>query len=342
MNPRHGTHSNIGTREQVTLEFKRNALLSSLAGSHSRNLVRLEQKLGVRLAQRGNLISVEGTPELRERVTTILRALYRRLEAGEELTLGDVDAEISFTAPDAHELPHAEGDGARLRTASGKATRPRNMAQTAYIDLMRKHELVFGLGPAGTGKTYLAAAFGAHLLHERRVERLILSRPALEAGERLGFLPGDLKEKIDPYLRPLYDALFEVMGDRCTKLMEFGTIEVAPLAFMRGRTLSRAFVILDEAQNCTPAQMKMFLTRLGEDSRMVVTGDPSQSDLPAGPEGLDQAVRYLGGLEGVGMARFGAGDVVRHPLVSRIVAAYDSHEQGARPRRGAKPRPERE
>ncbi len=342
MNSRHGTASNIGTREQVTLEFKRNALLSSLAGSHSRNLARLEQKLGVRLAQRGNLISVEGTPELRERVTTILRALYRRLEAGEELTLGDVDAEISFTAPDAHELPHAEADGARLRTASGKATRPRNMAQTAYIDLMRKHELVFGLGPAGTGKTYLAAAFGAHLLHERRVERLILSRPALEAGERLGFLPGDLKEKIDPYLRPLYDALFEVMGDRCTKLMEFGTIEVAPLAFMRGRTLSRAFVILDEAQNCTPAQMKMFLTRLGEDSRMVVTGDPSQSDLPAGPEGLDQAVRYLGGLEGVGMARFGAGDVVRHPLVSRIVAAYDSHEQGARPRRGAKPRPERE
>jgi phosphate starvation-inducible PhoH-like protein len=227
--------------------------------------------------------------------------------------------------------------GGALRTAAGKVTRPRSAAQSAYIELMRKHELVFGLGPAGTGKTYLAAAFGAHLLHERRVERLILSRPALEAGERLGFLPGDLKEKIDPYLRPLYDALFEVMGERCTKLMEMGVIEVAPLAFMRGRTLSRAFVILDEAQNCTPAQMKMFLTRLGEDSRMVVTGDPSQSDLPSGPEGLDQAVRYLQGLESVGVARFSAADVVRHALVTRIVAAYDSHEQANRPRRSARP-----
>jgi phosphate starvation-inducible PhoH-like protein len=192
---------------------------------------------------------------------------------------------------------------------------------------------VFGLGPAGTGKTYLAAAFGAHLLHERRVERLILSRPALEAGERLGFLPGDLKEKIDPYLRPLYDALFDVIGERCAKLMESGVIEVAPLAFMRGRTLSRAFVILDEAQNCTSAQIKMFLTRLGEDSRMVITGDPSQSDLPAGPEGLNQAVEYLHGVEGVAVARFSSADVVRHPLVSRIVAAYDAHDSPSKSRR---------
>ena len=334
--------SDIATREQVTLEFKRNSLLPALAGSHSRNLVRLEQKLGVRLAQRGNLIAVEGTPDARERASAILRALYERLESGEELTLGDVDAEISFTAPETHELPLSEGYGGRLRTAAGKSTRARSAAQAVYIDLMRKHELVFGLGPAGTGKTYLAAAFGAHLLHERRVERLILSRPALEAGERLGFLPGDLKEKIDPYLRPLYDALFEVLGERCSKLMELGTIEVAPLAFMRGRTLSRAFVILDEAQNCTPAQMKMFLTRLGEDSRMVVTADPSQSDLPGGPEGLDQAARYLHGLEGVGIARFSAGDVVRHPLVTRIVAAYDLHDQGAKVRRTTKPKTGRE
>jgi phosphate starvation-inducible PhoH-like protein len=331
---RHKVVSDVAAREQVTLEFRRNSLLPALAGNHSRNLVRLEQKLGVRLAQRGNLIAVEGTPEARERTTAILRSLYERLESGEELTLGDVDAEISFTAPDAHELPVSGDYGARLRTAAGKSTRPRSAAQVAYIELMRKHELVFGLGPAGTGKTYLAAAFGAHLLHERRVERLILSRPALEAGERLGFLPGDLKEKIDPYLRPLYDALFDVLGERCTKLMESGTIEVAPLAFMRGRTLSRAFVILDEAQNCTPAQMKMFLTRLGEESRMVVTADPSQSDLPSGPEGLDQAVTYLHGLEGVGIARFAAGDVVRHPLVSRIVAAYDLHDQSAKNRRG--------
>jgi phosphate starvation-inducible PhoH-like protein len=324
-------------REQVTLEFRRNALLPALTGSHSRNLVRLEQKLGVRLAQRGNLIAVEGAPEAREHAAAVLRALYERLEAGEELTLGDVDAEIGFALSAPHELPHRDLGGGALRTAAGKVTRPRSAAQSAYIELMRKHELVFGLGPAGTGKTYLAAAFGAHLLHERRVERLILSRPALEAGERLGFLPGDLKEKIDPYLRPLYDALFEVMGERCTKLMEMGVIEVAPLAFMRGRTLSRAFVILDEAQNCTPAQMKMFLTRLGEDSRMVVTGDPSQSDLPSGPEGLDQAVRYLQGLESVGVARFSAADVVRHALVTRIVAAYDSHEQANRPRRSARP-----
>src|SRR5262249_13511555 len=180
----------------------------------------------------------------------------------------------------------------------------------------------------GTGKTYLAAAYGAHLLHERRVERLILSRPALEAGERLGFLPGDLKEKIDPYLRPLYDALFEVMGDKCMKLMETGIIEVAPLAFMRGRTLARAFVILDEAQNCTPGQMKMCLTRLGEDSRMVVTGDPSQSDLPGGPQGLDQAIEYLAGIPGIAVARFSASDVVRHALVTRIVSAYNAHEGG--------------
>jgi phosphate starvation-inducible PhoH-like protein len=339
---RRGAHgdSDTAAREQVTLEFRQNALMPALAGNHSRNLVRLEQKLGVRLAQRGNLIAVEGSPEARERAVLILRALYQRLEAGEDLSLGDVDAEIGFAVSATHELPARES-GSALKTSSGKVTRPRSPAQSAYIECMRKHELVFGLGPAGTGKTYLAAAFGAHLLHERRVERLILSRPALEAGERLGFLPGDLKEKIDPYLRPLYDALFDVIGERCAKLMESGIIEVAPLAFMRGRTLSRAFVILDEAQNCTPAQIKMFLTRLGEDSRMVVTGDPSQSDLPSGPEGLNEAARFLHGVEGVAVARFSSADVVRHPLVSRIVAAYDAHEQPSKPRR-TKHRPAQE
>jgi phosphate starvation-inducible PhoH-like protein len=211
-----------------------------------------------------------------------------------------------------------------IRTASGRSTRPRSPAQSAYLDLMEREPLVFGIGPAGTGKTYLAAAFAAHMLHERRVERLILSRPALEAGERLGFLPGDLKEKIDPYLRPLYDALFNVLGDKTAKLLEQGVIEVAPLAFMRGRTLTRAFVILDEAQNTTSAQMKMFLTRLGEDSRMVVTGDPSQSDLPGGrAEGLAEALSILEGVEGVGVARFSEHDVVRHALVGRIVGAYN-------------------
>jgi phosphate starvation-inducible PhoH-like protein len=192
---------------------------------------------------------------------------------------------------------------------------------------MRRDPLVFGVGPAGTGKTYLAAAFAAHMLHERRVERLILSRPALEAGERLGFLPGDLKEKVDPYLRPLYDALFDVLGEQTTRLLEQGVIEVAPLAFMRGRTLTHSFVILDEAQNCTAAQMKMFLTRLGEDSHMVVTGDPSQSDLPGvRAEGLAEALAILEGVDGVGITRFGEQDVVRHALVTRIVGAYNAND----------------
>ena len=326
MTPRHGKTS---PGEQLTLEFKRNALLPALAGSHSRHLVRLEQRLGVKIAMRGNLIAIEGAADARERAASVLRALYDRLEAGEELALADVDAEVSFAVQETSDTSRKSSTSA-LRTSTGKVTRPRTAAQAAYIELMRAHDLVFGIGPAGTGKTYLAAAYGAHLLYERRVERLILARPALEAGERLGFLPGDIREKIDPYLRPLYDALFDVMGDKCMKLMETGIIEVAPLAFMRGRTLSHAFVILDEAQNCTPAQMKMCLTRLGEDSRMVVTGDPSQSDLPSGPQGLTEAVSFLEGVEGVGIARFADADVVRHPLVTRIVSAYQRYEDLAK------------
>jgi len=323
------------------LEFKRNALLPALAGSHSRHLVRLEQRLGVKIAMRGNLIAIEGSPDAREQAAAVLRALYERLESGEELALADVDAEVSFAMQDTLGVSRGSSSTA-LRTSTGKVTRARTAAQAAYIDLMRSHDLVFGIGPAGTGKTYLAAAYGAHLLFERRVERLILARPALEAGERLGFLPGDLREKIDPYLRPLYDALFDVMGEKCMKLMETGIIEVAPLAFMRGRTLSHAFVILDEAQNCTPAQMKMCLTRLGEESRMVVTGDPSQSDLPSGPQGLLEAVSYLEGVEGVGVARFAEADVVRHALVTRIVAAYHAHESGAKRVKPARTKAERE
>jgi phosphate starvation-inducible PhoH-like protein len=308
--------------EQVTLEFPNNAFLPALGGVQARNFVRLEQKLGVRVATRGNLVALEGSPDSRERAAAVLRALYARLEGGEDIGTAEVDAEIRFAS---HEQPRADGDFGvpSVKTAAGRTVRTRSPAQGAYLDLMRTHPLVFGVGPAGTGKTYLAAAFGAHLLYERRVERLILSRPALEAGERLGFLPGDLREKIDPYLRPLYDALFETMGEQCTRLMESGVIEVAPLAFMRGRTLSRAFVILDEAQNCSSAQVKMFLTRLGEDSRMVVTGDPSQSDLPGGTaEGLNEALAILSDVEGVAIARFGEKDVVRHPLVTRIVRAY--------------------
>ncbi len=309
--------------EQLLLEFENNKLVAALSGPHQKHFARLEQRLSVLITQRGNLVAISGASDARARTSAILRALYARLEAGESVTLAEVDAEIRFTDPEGNR-GRAATEGA-IRTAGTRITRPRSPAQSAYLDLMRDHPLVFGIGPAGTGKTYLAAAFAAHMLHQRRVERLILSRPALEAGERLGFLPGDLKEKIDPYLRPLYDALFDVLGEQTTRLMEQGVIEVAPLAFMRGRTLSRAFVILDEAQNTTPAQMKMMLTRLGEDSQMVVTGDPSQSDLPGNAAtGLHEALSLLQGVDGVGIARFSESDVVRHALVSRVVAAYSA------------------
>ena len=321
----------------MTLEFPDNQKIAALGGAHQKHLVRVEQKLGVRVATRGNLISVEGAPEPRERAAAVLRALYARLEGGEHVALADVDAEIRFALHEPETSAAAEFGAASIKTSVSRVVRARSPAQRAYLDLMRTHPLVFGIGPAGTGKTYLAAAYGAHLLHERRVERVILSRPALEAGERLGFLPGDLKEKIDPYLRPLYDALFDTMGEQCVRLMESGVIEVAPLAFMRGRTLARAFVILDEAQNCTSVQMKMFLTRLGEDSRMIVTGDPSQSDLPGGrPAGLNEALATLTHVEGVAVAHFSDKDVVRHPLVTRIVRAYQDRESAARePHRGS-------
>ncbi|HJS46020.1 MAG TPA: PhoH family protein [Rhizomicrobium sp.] len=300
----------------TTLEFSDNKLLRALGGPHAKHFTRIEQRLHVAIDMRGNLVAIEGAD--RERAGAILRALYLRLVAGESVTLAEVDAEIRFTGEARVQAPGA------IKTSSSRAVRPRSPAQAGYLEMMRQCPLVFGIGPAGTGKTYLAAAFGAHMLHEKRVDRLILSRPALEAGERLGFLPGDLKEKIDPYLRPLYDALFDVLGDGAGRLMEQGIIEVAPLAFMRGRTLNRSFVILDEAQNTTQAQIKMALTRLGEDSYMVVTGDPSQSDLPGGAaQGLNEALAVLEGVEGVGVTRFSDHDVVRHPLVARIVAAYN-------------------
>jgi phosphate starvation-inducible PhoH-like protein len=305
-----------------TLEFPDNKLLRALGGPHAKHFARLEQKLNVGIDMRGNLVAIEG--QERERAGAILRALYLRLVAGESVTLAEVDAEIRFTDEARSLAPGA------IKTSSSRAIRPRSPTQAAYLETMRRCPLVFGIGPAGTGKTYLAAAFAAHMLYEKRVDRVILSRPALEAGERLGFLPGDLKEKIDPYLRPLYDALFDVLGDSAGRLMEQGIIEVAPLAFMRGRTLTRAFVILDEAQNTTPAQIKMAMTRLGEDSHMVVTGDPSQSDLPGGrAEGLNEALAILEDVEGVAVTRFSDKDVVRHPLVARIVAAYSRADKSS-------------
>ena len=326
----------------MTLEFPHNGPLAALGGEQQKNFVRIEERLGVRIASRGNLVSVEGAADARERAASVLRALYARIEAGEDARTGEVDAEIRFATQEPGKLLSAQFGVPQIKTAASRVTRARSPTQAAYLDLMRTHPLVFGIGPAGTGKTYLAAAFGAHLLYERKVERLILSRPALEAGERLGFLPGDIREKIDPYLRPLYDALFDVMGEQCNKLMAAGVIEVAPLAFMRGRTLSHALVILDEAQNCSSAQIKMFLTRLGEESRMVVTGDPSQSDLPGGrAEGLDEALAVLSGVEGVATARFSEKDVVRHPLVTRIVTAYNAAEERG-PRDARRPRKDQE
>jgi phosphate starvation-inducible protein PhoH and related proteins len=306
---------------KLTLEFPDNRLMAALAGPHMRHFARLEQKLSVRLSMRGNLVSIEGVAAAR--CARALKSFYARLEADEPAGAADLDADIRFA--EAGEIA-----GGIIKGAGGKLIRPRTSAQGKYLDAMVKQPLTFGIGPAGTGKTFLAAAYGASLLLRHEVERLILTRPALEAGERLGFLPGDLKEKIDPYLRPLTDALFATMGESAGRLMEQGTIEVAPLAFMRGRTLSRAFVILDEAQNCTQMQMKMFLTRLGEDSRMCITGDPSQSDLPGGrAEGLSEALAILEGVEGVAVVRFDEADVVRHALVTRIVAAYTRAEKKA-------------
>ncbi len=319
------------TGKAVTLHFNDNALMPQLLGDHDRHLVRLEQGFGVRLACRGNKVAISGTPEAVHAAQAALTGLWKRLERGEGVTTGDVDAVIRLRSA-ADEDPRLPlSDLPAIRTRRG-AVGPRSPGQLAYMEALQRHEMVFALGPAGTGKTYLAVAQAVAMLLAGRVERIVLCRPAVEAGERLGFLPGDLKEKIDPYLRPLYDALHDMMpGDQVLRRMSTGEIEVAPLAFMRGRTLAHAFVILDEAQNTTEAQMKMFLTRMGEGTRMVVTGDLTQIDLPTGVRsGLRDAVETLEGVSGIGFTRFGTRDVVRHPLVGRIVDAYDQRAAAAR------------
>jgi phosphate starvation-inducible PhoH-like protein len=314
----------------LTMTFADNALLALLLGDHDRHLTRIEQKLGARLACRGNRISISGSTMQVAGAEAALAALYRQLERGEQIDGPKVDAAMRLTDPMADpRLPLS--DLPAIRTRKG-AIGPRSAAQTAYIDLLARHEMVFSIGPAGTGKTYLAVAQAVAMLTSGKVDRIVLSRPAVEAGERLGFLPGDMKEKVDPYLRPLYDALNDMLpGDQLTKRMATGEIEIAPLAFMRGRTLAHAFVILDEAQNTTPVQMKMFLTRMGEGTRMVITGDLTQIDLPPGQRsGLADALDTLEGIAGIGVARFNNGDVVRHPLVGRIVEAYDQRQAAAR------------
>jgi phosphate starvation-inducible PhoH-like protein len=301
-----------------------NAVAAELAGMGESVLDALRDRLGCTIRLRGNQLTLDGDDAKVGEAREVVDELVELIEGGHQIGSQTVDAVLGALESN-HDVREVFEDV--VWRHRGKQIAPKTVTQKAYVDAIRTKTVTFGIGPAGTGKTYLAAAFGAHLLHERQVERLILSRPALEAGERLGFLPGDLKEKIDPYLRPLYDALFDVLGEKTEKLLELGTIEVAPLAFMRGRTLARAFVILDEAQNVTPAQMKMFLTRLGEDSRMVVTGDPSQSDLPGGrADGLNDGLRILNGVEGVAVAHFSEKDVVRHALVTRIIAAYNQSD----------------
>ena len=324
--------SSSDAASNTILEFPDNRRLIDLCGELDRNLVQIESRLGVAIHRRGNHLSVHGGEVERAAAEQVLQGLYALLEQGREVTPGDIDAAIRMASGGAPAAPSRPGQlemfaGERLEIRTRKKIiEPRTPAQTAYVKSLFRHELVFGLGPAGTGKTYLAVAAAAAMLIEGQVDKIILSRPAVEAGERLGFLPGDMKEKVDPYMQPLYDALNDFLPARqIQKMMEERQIEIAPLAFMRGRTLANAFVVLDEAQNATTMQMKMFLTRLGEGSRMAVTGDVTQIDLPRGmSSGLVEAERILRDVPGIGFVRFGPEDVVRHPLVARIIRAYES------------------
>ena len=304
-----------------------------LFGEYDRHLARLEQSLGVSIATRGNQLAITGSPEAAEAAQQALDALYERLKKGLAVDNSEVDAAVRMvqsveTSTSEHGAGAVHAEDLAVRTRKRHIS-PRSPRQAAYIKALRDHELVFGLGPAGTGKTYLAVAVAVEMLTSGEVDRIILSRPAVEAGERLGFLPGDLREKVDPYLRPLQDALYEMLpGEQVVKKLSTAEIEVAPLAFMRGRTLSNSFVILDEAQNTTAVQMKMFLTRLGERGRMAVTGDLSQVDLPKGElSGLRDACNLLAGMEDVSFVHFTDADVVRHHLVTKIVRAYDARER---------------
>lgn len=313
--------------EPLVVEFDDNRLFVLLCGDHDRHLALIEKRLKVALTARGNCVAIDGSADTRATAARVLKDLYGRLRKGHDVRTGDVDGAIRIAEAGGAPPAGAEAE-VKIRT-SKRVLVPRSVNQAHYIRALAQNELVFGLGPAGTGKTYLAAAVAVSMLLDGKVERIILSRPAVEAGERLGFLPGDMREKIDPYLRPLYDALHDMMpGEQVKKRLETGEIEIAPLAFMRGRTLANSFVILDEAQNTTPVQMKMFLTRLGENSRMAITGDASQVDLPMGARsGLTDAVEILSGIDGIAMVYFTDVDVVRHSLVTRIVRAYDARER---------------
>ncbi len=319
---------------EVLIEFPDNRLLIDLCGEYDRNLAEIEQKLGIQILRRGNQLALIGEEAAQTEAVDVLQSLYGRLEAGRDLEQGDIDrelrmggSEVDTGARQGDQLEMFKGGPVEIKTRK-KLVEPRTEAQKAYVMSLFNNELAFGIGPAGTGKTYLAVAVGVSMFLGGHVDRIILSRPAVEAGERLGFLPGDMKDKVDPYMQPLYDALNDFLpGKQVAKLIEEKRIEIAPLAFMRGRTLANAFVVLDEAQNATSMQMKMFLTRLGEGSRMVITGDRSQVDLPRGvSSGLHDAERLLKTIPKISFNYFTSKDVVRHPLVAAIIEAYEAEE----------------
>ena len=324
-----------GDDTHLTVTYDNNRLLGSLFGQFDQNISLIEQKLNVVAHISGNHVNLHGNARACEQAKRVLDELYVRVRQGQTIVIGDVEGAIRQVIDQGvlFDAPAAEGE----KTSSGSefsqiATRrktlvSRTKAQDTYIRALNSKTMIFATGPAGTGKTYLAVAYAAMLLERGTVERIILSRPAVEAGERLGFLPGDMREKVDPYLRPLYDALYDMMPpDRVERGLQTQTIEIAPLAFMRGRTLANAAIILDEAQNTTTMQMKMFLTRLGENSKMIITGDPSQVDLPPGQtSGLAQAVSILRPIDDIALIEFKDSDIVRHELVAKIVRAYDAN-----------------
>ena len=320
--------------QETLLEFPDNRILIELCGEFDKNLAQIEAALGVQIPRRGNQLAVIGEEDARNQAAEVLTGLYEKIEAGRGIDKGEIDAEIRMGgsdtgtgARDGDQMELFKGGRVEIKTRK-KLVEPRTEAQRDYVKALYAKELAFGIGPAGTGKTYLAVAVGVAKFLAGEVDKIILSRPAVEAGERLGFLPGTQEDKVDPYMQPLYDALNDFLpGKQVAKLREDKKIEIAPLAFMRGRTLSNAFVVLDEAQNATTMQMKMFLTRLGEGSRMVITGDRSQVDLPRGVQsGLRDAERLLSGVNDISFNYFTAKDVVRHPLVAKIIEAYDKDD----------------
>lgn len=322
-------HGNEKLEKSTQLEFANNKLLIDLCGEFDRNLAELENKFSIQIVRRGNLLDLIGDKFSAEKGVRVLRALYQRLESGKLVEFSDIDREIRFvlhgkkSSTDQMEMFSSAHFEIRTRK---KTVEPRTKAQRDFVQSLTDNELAFGIGPAGTGKTYLAVAVGVSKFIAGEVDKIILSRPAVEAGEKLGYLPGDMKDKVDPYMQPLYDALNDFLpAKQLAKLIEEKTIEIAPLAFMRGRTLAHSYIVLDEAQNATSMQMKMFLTRLGEGSRMVITGDRSQIDLPKGAmSGLLDAESLLSKISTIGFNYFTSKDVVRHPLVATIIEAYES------------------